>query len=190
MSSGCPIRPNTDWSARGLTNSGCLLNTPSPKLLSVGPGDTAFTRIRRGASSFAIYLVHVENAAFSEPYTEYPGNACDFEELVTLTMEPPSLINPRSLCVRNTGPLKLVFRILSKYPSVISSSIKGPPTPPLLIRKSKDDRPNFSVMVAFTVSTKSEKLRRSVRSSLIAAALPPHRSISATTSAARSGYEL
>jgi 4-amino-4-deoxy-L-arabinose transferase-like glycosyltransferase len=81
--------------------------------VSMGPGDTALTRISRGISSVASVRANDLSAALAAPYVALPGIPLTLAIEVVKTIEPPRLISGASFCTAKTGPLAFRLNISS-----------------------------------------------------------------------------
>jgi hypothetical protein len=92
MSSGVPIRPNGTVSIRPGRSASVNCSTSKNDSVATMPGEIAFTRMPRGATSAAIVAVRFSSAAFAAAYGPVLGAARMPAPDATLMIAPPRAI--------------------------------------------------------------------------------------------------
>src|SRR5271168_4622736 len=112
--------------------------------VSVGPGDTALTRIPRGRSSAANTRAKDRSAALAPPYAARRGIPLTLAVEVVRTTAPPWLISGASFWTAKNGPLAFRLNISSKVASVVFSRGAKRLNPALTKSRSKVSNSAFT----------------------------------------------
>ncbi len=118
----------------------------------MGPGDTALTRIPRGASSTANVRAKDRSAALVAPAAASIGIPLTLEIAVVRTTAPPRLINGASFWTAKNDPFAFTLNTSSYMASVVCSKGAKSPTPALTKRRSNVSNSAFARVARASIS--------------------------------------
>src|SRR5216683_138784 len=123
ISSGVPNRPSGTMLLIIFRRCSPVSEEASKALnpgVSIEPGLTAFTRMRRGLRSVVHVRANERTAALVALYTLFDGSPLLATTDAQRTMEEPSLSNGNAFCMVKSSPFTLTSNIEAKNSSVIS----------------------------------------------------------------------